>query len=401
MLPLALAVICLALLGTVPLAQEPAGALANGKPRGTRLESGGRLIFQADANVSFGATYGESAVKATVTAVHATRLAMRTERTPQNVFRAGERVPQSSWRYETDTQLVYLDVPAGRTELQFRFDDLDSLDPFEAPVDLILCDRDWKPTAPAVKLSAQCREDHFRCSHVWAAAQGYYAVRAWAGDSPCPPSAFALAVDRAAADIEQAGRVLLMQDSTLSLDGALRGRRPAVSRLELKLDTGIAAMRQLSKQKVFATPGSLLAEGESFDGEGGGAIKTSTEHQNTHGGGCIWAWSTPGHWLRWSISVPTAGRYSLVAIGATAEAIALRSLRIDERPVPGAELLAFTSTGGWGRLDPEQWQAFQPVGADGTPIAFRLRAGEHQLRLENVSGQHLNIDCLVLTPVGR
>ena len=61
-------------------------------------------------------------------------------------------------------------------------------------------------------------------------------------------------------------------------------------------------------------------------------------------------------------------------------------------------MLRFEGTGGWGRTQTAEWQAGQPVDAQGALIRFTLQAGAHEMRLSNLLGQHLNVDCIVLTP---
>jgi hypothetical protein len=139
-------------------------------------------------------------------------------------------------------------------------------------------------------------------------------------------------------------------------------------------------------------------EGEAFSAQGGGEVKISTEHKNTHAGGCAFAWANPGHWLEWKLSIPRTGEYVLTIVGASQEKMVLRSAELDGKPLPGASVIRLAGTGGWGRENPDEWQPFRPVDGKGKPVRIHLAKGPHVLRMTNLVGQHFNVDAILLTP---
>ena len=81
---------------------------------------------------------------------------------------------------------------------------------------------------------------------------------------------------------------------------------------------------------------------------------------------------------------------------ASQETMALRKFMVNGKPVVAAALIGFDGTGGWGRSNPKEWKACEAVGADGKPVTVEFKAGKNTLSLENFSGQHLNLDCIVI-----
>jgi len=56
----------------------------------------------------------------------------------------------------------------------------------------------------------------------------------------------------------------------------------------------------------------------------------------------------------------------------------------------------FTSTGGWCRAT-DDWRWFRLVTEDGEPLAIRLTAGAHTLRMTRLASS-LNLDLFALVP---
>jgi hypothetical protein len=102
--------------------------------------------------------------------------------------------------------------------------------------------------------------------------------------------------------------------------------------------------------------------------------------------------------LEWDLDVPAAGNYTLTVVGASEEKVILRSVELDGKPLPGAGVIRMEGTGGWGRQNPDEWQPFQPVDAQGNPVQFQVAKGKHVLRMTNLVGQHFNVDAILLTP---
>ena len=366
----------------------------------TELTRDGRTLFRADSPVTVGISYGERAVKATLSAPSETPVLLWTGKQPRNVFVDRKKLPPDAWSYEVVSAAVRLTVSKGTSDLQLRFDALESLEAFELTVPLIECDGSWEPSRELGPLRATCAGERIGGSLEWAAAPGLYLLRAVRNGEAVPRSAYSLTVQGGG---EQAGGapdvvLFLGAGAKLSLEAPAPGNEIPLDGLQFHLKCAIAPMQRLPRQDL-PFDSSVLVEGEAFSAEGGGEVKKSREHGNTHGGGCIYTWADAGHWISWRVTVPRRGDYAMTFVAATAEDVALRSFSVDDRPVPGAEIIEFTRTGGWGRVNAEEWQPFQPVGSDEKALTVALEKGEHALRLENLRGQHLNIDCILLTPV--
>ena len=369
-------------------------ANAAGKaPAGTELVSDGRLVFRANTRVTFAATYVENAVKATVSSKTPADLLIHTGRRPRNVFIGLTRLTVTEWKFDTDAKTVSLTVPAGTHDLQLRFDDIETLAPFKLDIPVVACGKDWRRGAGLGMLQATCADDRTRGALAWPGQAGFYRLRPRLGDSAAPKAVVTVPSSAANED----GEYLLCAGTVITVNGPMQGRLPPLDCLEVQLVAEITEMARVPRNELDFS-GSVVLEGEAFTAEGGGTIKKSRDHQNTHGGGCIFTWANPGHWIRWDFEAPAAGKYILTFVGATAQEQAIRSLKIDDTPVPGAALVTFTKTGGWGRSNPEEWQAFRPIIAARRPVVVELTKGKHSLRMANLIGQHLNIDVILLTP---
>jgi len=141
--------------------------------------------------------------------------------------------------------------------------------------------------------------------------------------------------------------------------------------------------------------GGLVVEAEAFSGEGNGKVDISDKHFQTSGGKSVYNNAGDGHWLEWKFTVPAAGQYDLFVRSACQETGSLRAIDLDGRPLPGAGLVRFPSTGGWGYAA-QEWSALQLTGGKSPAPALDLPAGEHVLRLTGVSSDHLNLDYWLL-----
>ncbi|MBT7304440.1 MAG: hypothetical protein HN849_33200, partial [Victivallales bacterium] len=103
---------------------------------GTRLVSDGNVLFQSSAQVTFGASYGDHAVRATVVASAEAKVELRVDKAPKNVFLNEELLPAKGWSFAKS--MVALTVPAGTTEIQIRFDNVLSLKAVEHKVPVVL-----------------------------------------------------------------------------------------------------------------------------------------------------------------------------------------------------------------------------------------------------------------------
>ncbi|MHB8997542.1 MAG: PKD domain-containing protein [Armatimonadota bacterium] len=130
----------------------------------------------------------------------------------------------------------------------------------------------------------------------------------------------------------------------------------------------------------------LRVEAEQFTSEGGGTIHVRTDKLNSSGLSLSHA-DTNGHWLEWTVDVPTADKYYLTARYAVPTDSA-RALTIDGQP---AGQFAFPATGGYGSQIADNWASCM-LQSNGRPLPLPLSAGSHKLRLENQNGLGLNLD---------
>jgi hypothetical protein len=353
---------------------------------GTRLMYEGKTIFESEAKVSFGATYGERAVKAVVNAKEEGKISVRTDKKPVRVFVNRELLDAAQWNYLEDKKMTTLTVPAGSTNVQFRFDDMASLKPtsltFNVAVD---------PAANGGKLSLELKgtnvDEKFSGQVAWPDdAAGLYQVTV-------SENCLLKPVNASRVDDKT---FFLTKGSALQVDAEAPGGKAPDVKLSLKCVGNAVKVKAQNREKLLARKDIVKFEGEAFDRMIGGEVSISKEHKNTSAGGCIFAWGTTGTRLEWDVKVPEAGKYHVVFVAATQETVALRKFMVNGKAVSEAALIAFDGTGGWGRSNPKEWQAFEAVGANGKPVMVEFKAGGNTLALENFCGQHMNLDCIVL-----
>jgi hypothetical protein len=230
----------------------------------------------------------------------------------------------------------------------------------------------------------------------WPGPAGFYQPVAMLDGKPV--AGVSVAVREApAATFGGAPACYLSADAVLTVSGDALAYELPLDSVDLKL---AAACRDTVKvpKADLDWDGSVVVEGEAFTSEGGGEIQVSKEHGNTHGGACAFGWAKPGHWLEWTLAVPIDGDYVLTIVGASQETTILRSVDLDGKALAGAGVLRLEGTGGWGRVNPDEWQPYRPILDNGRPLRIRLAKGEHTLRLTNLVGQHFNVDAILLTP---
>jgi hypothetical protein len=148
----------------------------------------------------------------------------------------------------------------------------------------------------------------------------------------------------------------------------------------------------------WIVPGSVVAQGEDFSGQGGGEAQVKGDRPAW--GKVVTYWHRDkGHWLAWTFDVPKDGDYHLRLRYASGSPEPVRDLKVDgQYPFAGAERLAFESTGGFGTT-PTQWKVRQ-FAVDGKEVVLPLKAGKHTVRMANL-GDGLAVDFLVLVPIAR
>ncbi len=360
-----------------------AGAILAG---GTQLTYEGKTIFESEAKVSFGATYGERAVKAVVNAKEQGKISVRTDKKPVRVFVNREPLDAGQWNYLEDKGMTTLTIPAGTTNVQFRFDDMATLMPM-ALVYKVTVD----PSATGEKLSLDLKgtnvDEKFSGQVAWPDGEaGLYEVTVPANCLLKPVNA----------SVVDGKTYYLSKGSALQVDAeAPGGKAPDVNVMAECVGNAVSVKAQ-NREKLLARKDVVKIEGEAFDRMIGGEVSISKEHKNTSAGGCIFAWGTAGTRLEWDVKVREAGKYHVVFVAATQETVALRKFMVNGKSVAEAALIAFDGTGGWGRSNPKEWQAFEAVGANGKPVMVEFKTGGNTLALENFCGQHMNLDCIIL-----
>ena len=360
-----------------------AGAILAG---GTQLTYEGKTIFESEAKVSFGATYGERAVKAVVNAKEQGKISVRTDKKPVRVFVNREPLDAAQWNYLEDKGMTTLTIPAGTTNVQFRFDDMATLSPM-ALVYKVTVD----PSATGEKLSLDLKgtnvDEKFSGQVAWPDGEaGLYEVTVSANCLLKPVNA----------SVVDGKTYYLSKGSALQIDAEAPGGKAPDVNVTAKCVGNAVSVKAQNREKLLARKDVVKVEGEKFDRMIGGEVSISKEHKNTSAGSCIFSWGTAGTRLEWDVKVPEAGKYHVVFVTACQEPVALRRFMVNGKSVAEAALIAFDGTGGWGRSNPKEWQAFEAIAANGKPVVVEFKAGENTLALENFCGQHMNLDCIVL-----
>ena len=360
-----------------------AGAILAG---GTQLMYEGKTIFESEAKVSFGATYGDRAVKAVVNAKEEGKISVRTDKKPVHVFVNRERLDADQWNYLEDKKMTTLVVPAGSTSVQFRFDDMATLKPEAVSVKVVVV-----PAASGKPLSLELNgtnvDEKFSGKVVWPEEEaGLYDVAVPAGAMLKPVNA----------SVVDGKTYYLGKGAALQLDAEAPGGKMPNLKVTAKCVGNAVTVKAQSREKLLERKDIVKLEGEAFDRITGGEVSISKEHKNTSAGGCVFAWGTAGTRLEWDVAIPAAGRYHVVFVTASQEVVALRRFLVNGESVAEAALIAFSGTDGWGRSNPKEWQAFEAVGANGRPVTVEFKAGKNTLALENFCGQHMNLDCIIL-----
>jgi len=154
-------------------------------------------------------------------------------------------------------------------------------------------------------------------------------------------------------------------------------------------------MTMLPKEAV--APAGLRLQAESFADQGGGSVEVTDQKVGAEGT-CFLHWDAAGHWLSWQATVPKAGRYALWLRACGTAAQAHRKLTVNGQVPAGGEAIGIPGSGGYSSTT-DDWRVYRLDGEDGQPLALELPAGQVELRLENVDGESLNLDWLLLVPL--
>lgn len=144
-------------------------------------------------------------------------------------------------------------------------------------------------------------------------------------------------------------------------------------------------------------PDGVRIQAETFSKQGGGAsevrVRTSKEKRGSDGG-AISHWDSLGAWVDWEFTIPQTGAYFLLARYAC-PVTSQRRAAIDGRD---CGTLSLPATGGYSSAAQDDWRVELLRDAGGEPIALKLTAGRHTLRLANTDGVGCNLDYVDLLP---
>ncbi len=138
----------------------------------------------------------------------------------------------------------------------------------------------------------------------------------------------------------------------------------------------------------------VLVQAEDFSAQGGGEVEVTAGKVDAVGKSFL-HWDNRGHWLDYTVAVPTAGVYHLTLRYCTQAETVARAVLVDGA-LPNTVLgfVPFPWTGGWSSSTSD-WRTLTLPGADGKPFPLPLSQGQHTLRLINAEGS-LNLDWLCL-----
>ncbi|NOZ20732.1 MAG: hypothetical protein GXP25_06540 [Planctomycetes bacterium] len=156
----------------------------------------------------------------------------------------------------------------------------------------------------------------------------------------------------------------------------LRGRVPI--RVPAKIPTGLP-----------------MVEAETISAQGGGKVRIRTDKAGASKK-AISHWDDKGHWIEWKIAAPKAGQYR-VAVRYCTPHDSVRAFQMDGKKA--GDRVVFPATGGFGGKRENDWDHAFVKDASGKPIAWKLKTGTHTIRMTNLDGKGMNVDCLMLVPV--
>ncbi len=136
-------------------------------------------------------------------------------------------------------------------------------------------------------------------------------------------------------------------------------------------------------------------QAEDITAQGGGEVQIRDDKVGADEN-CFSHWDDPGHWLEWTLPVPEDGRYVL-AVRYCATNGVRRAVSLDGEQMGEFD---FAGTGGYSS-NANDWTHGLLRGSDGEPVVLELSAGEHNLRMENVDGNGMNVDYLARVPAPK
>ena len=152
--------------------------------------------------------------------------------------------------------------------------------------------------------------------------------------------------------------------------------------------------------KGFALPdGAAKVLAGKYSSQGNGAVQVTTSKVGSDGLAFL-HWDAAGHWLEYTVNVPSAGEYNLYLKACTEEVSVVRKVSINGETPKALAAVEILGTGGYsGGTD--DWRVFRMADAEGKPLNVSLEAGENTIRMENIDGASLNLDWVAVAPVGE
>lgn len=159
--------------------------------------------------------------------------------------------------------------------------------------------------------------------------------------------------------------------------------------------TSLAPAKMLPKE-FQPKSGSILVEAEKPSAEGEIKFKLM-EKVGASGKRAHCCWDHEGQWAEWRFDVAAAGDYELLIRGASEDAMMLRELLLDGKPLlPDVGVVRLQGTGGWCRTA-DDWRYFAVVNAKGDIARIHLESGAHTLRMNQLGGS-MNLDLFAWQP---
>ena len=169
----------------------------------------------------------------------------------------------------------------------------------------------------------------------------------------------------------------------------------AKARSECKARTDSAEAAAKESPAPANTVVALLAS--KFSGQGGGGTVIVTTTKRAVVGDCFRGWDSAGHWLEWTVEVPSEGYYNLSLCYCSELDKIEREIQVNgETQEPFAPMI-LPGTGGYANGS-DDWRLFSaqnPV--SGKPLLLKLKKGANVIRLTNSNNTAMNVNYLAIT----
>ncbi len=346
--------------------------------RGTSLTVRGTVILHVSAPADLALLSTPDGKLLSLSAAGPVRVAVACGASPAKVLLNGRPARAA---FSADEALLALEVPAGEHELAYGPRPERVISHALPPLALRAADR-----TQALSGYARRRAEDLRC-HYWGAFDAPRADRYRLAPVGGDEAQVLLTVD---------GRPVPADASLWLTQGRHWATVTATAELEaLSLRAEGVEPRDAEMLEASFKPDAdaLVFEAEAVAAEG--EVKGKAMEKVAASGGvahCVW--DTVGQWAEWALTVPAAGRYTLLIRGAGEADEVLRALSLDGKPLfERGGIVRLHGTGGWCRTE-NDWRYFR------VPVVLELSAGEHRLRMEQLGGS-MNLDLFALCPLAE